>query len=74
MTRKSKREIEQKLDELDPDPADEYPVLDTLAELLGYDWETVEEGEQLVRRKETGQIYYFPPECEAAVSDLFDGD
>jgi hypothetical protein len=60
MTRKSKREIERKVNELDTTPYDDYPVLDNLAMLLGYDWEEVEGGERLRRRKDTGQLYYYP--------------
>lgn len=60
MTRKSKREIEQRLDELDADPADEYPTV-TLAGLFSWEWEPVDENPNLKRRKETGEIYYHPP-------------
>lgn len=59
MTRKSKREIEQRLEELDTDPADEYPTV-TLAGLLAWEWESVDEERNLKRRQETGEIYYHP--------------
>ena len=71
MTRKTKRDIERKLDEMDANPGQEYPKLDTLAELLGYDWEDVESEDEFWRRKETGQIYYFPQEIQEGFEEIF---
>lgn len=70
MTRKSRREIERKIEELDPKPSDEYPVVDNLAMLLGYEWEAVEGEDQLHRREDTGELYYFDPGFEQAVLDI----
>lgn len=71
MTRKSKREIERVLDKIDDYPHDEYPRLDTLAELLGYDWEEVEGEDELRRRADTGEIYYFPEGAQDAFVEAF---
>ena len=62
MTRKSKRDIERTLEELDPEPSKAYPTV-TLAEALreGVKWESVDEEKRLKRREDTGEIYYFPP-------------
>ena len=60
MTRKSKRDIERTLEELDPEPSKQYPTV-SLAEALRYEWETVGEENRLKRRKRTGEVFYFPP-------------
>lgn len=70
MTRKSKREIERGLDEIDPNPYDEYPQLDTLAELLSYDWEKVEGEEYLYRRADNNQIHHLPPDFADVLEGL----
>lgn len=57
MTRKSPREIERKLEDLETPPAGKYPLVDDLSVMLGYEWETVDEDENLYRRKDTGSIY-----------------
>lgn len=62
MTRKSKREIENELAELENGPPGDYPQLDTLAEFLSYDWEEIDPEQNLVRRKDTGEVYHFPQE------------
>jgi len=71
--RRSKRDIEQTLEEIEDAPPGEYPVLDTLAELLAYDWEVVDEENNLWERQDTGQIYHHPQEIqdglEAALSE-----
>jgi len=69
--KQSKREIERQVEELEPDPPSQYPVLDNLAELWAYDWESVEENDHLLRREETGQIYYYPPDFEQLIKETF---
>lgn len=70
MTRKSKREIERELDKMDTTPAGEYPQLDTLAEVLSYDWVKVEGEEDLYRREDSGIIHYMPPGFKQLLTDL----
>jgi hypothetical protein len=75
MTRKSRREIEQTIDELAPEPGDEYPHLDSLAMLLGYEWDFESLGEdRLVEREGDGRVFYVPEEFETAVRDMMAGD
>ena len=74
MTRKSKREIEEQLSELENGPPGEYPQLDTLAEFLGYEWEEVDEEQNLVRRQDNGEVYHFPQEFrDVLLEQLPDG-
>lgn len=70
MTRKSKREIKRKVEELEPDPMDGRPVLDTLCELLGYDWEVVDDEKNLWRRQETGRVWYVDPGFEQTIEKV----
>jgi hypothetical protein len=75
MTRKSKREIEQKVEELDGVRVDGYPKLDNLAMILGFDWKQVDGEKNLYERQDTGEVYHAPPEVIQAISDaLTDGD
>jgi hypothetical protein len=61
MTRKSKREIEQRIEELDGDSGkEEFPVLREIGLILKYEWESVEGHDNLVRRKDNGEIYRRP--------------
>ena len=62
MTRKSKREIEEQLADLEDGPPGEYPELDNLALFLSQDWEEVDEEHNLVRRQDNGEVYHFPQE------------
>ena len=59
MTRKSRREIERELDDIEEGSSGEYPTVD-LALLLSYDWEAVDKERNLKRRQDTGEVYYFP--------------
>jgi len=59
MPRKSRREIEQTLEEIEEGPPGEYPTVD-LALALSCDWETVDKERNLKRRQDTGEVYYFP--------------
>jgi len=58
--KKSKREIERQLEEIEEGPPGEYPTV-TLCEIFSCEWETVDEERRLERRQDTGEIYYFPP-------------
>jgi len=73
MTRKSKREIAKALDDIEDGPPGEYPTLNTISELLGYEWEVVDDENNLWERQDTGQIYHHPQEVqdgfEAALSE-----
>lgn len=70
MTRKSKREIAEAIDEIDEEPPGDYPVVDTLAELFAHEgWEDVEDSETLKRSMDTGEIYYHPPEFQEAIME-----
>lgn len=60
MTPKSKREIERRVEEMESDTDAEYPVLNSLALIWGYDWERVEWDDNLRRGKDTGEIYQLP--------------
>ena len=71
MTRKSRREIEQTLDEIEESPPSDYPVVDTLAEWLSYDWEYVDESENLYRREEDGTVHYLSEAFEQAMIETF---
>jgi hypothetical protein len=71
MTRKSRREIEQTIDDLAPEPGDEYPHLDSLAMLLGFEWDFDSIGEKrLVEREGDSRVFYLPEEFEQAVIDM----
>jgi hypothetical protein len=59
MMNQSKREIERTLEDLEENPANEYPTV-SLAELLAYEWETVDEERNLERRQDTGEVYHMP--------------
>jgi hypothetical protein len=59
MTRKSKGEIEQQLEEIEKGPPGDYPTA-TLNAIWACDWETVDEERRLERCEDTGQIYYIP--------------
>lgn len=59
MPRKSKREIEQQLEDIEEGPPGEYPTVD-LALVLSCEWETVDKERNLKRRQDTGEVYYFP--------------
>ncbi|MDL0123634.1 MULTISPECIES: hypothetical protein [Halobacterium] len=73
MTRKSKREIARQPDQIENGTPSEYPKLDTLAELLSYDWEMVDEENRLWERQEDGKEHYFPEGFEQAIeSALFE--
>ncbi|QDX40280.1 hypothetical protein [Salarchaeum sp. JOR-1] len=75
MTRKSKREIERTIDDLAPEPGDEYPHVESLAMLLGYEWDFESLGEErLVEREGDGKVFYVPEEFETAVCDVLSGD
>lgn len=75
MTRKSKREIESRIEDLDPSLRDDYPLLDDLAMLFGYEWDFESMGEdRLVEREEDGKKFLFPEEIEETVRDLFTKD
>lgn len=73
MTRKSKREIARELDEIEDGPPGDYPLLDTLSNLLSHDWEVVDEENNLWERQSDGKIYHRPQELqdgfEAALSE-----
>lgn len=73
MTRKSKREIARKLEDIEDGPPGEYPKLDTIVLLLKHDWEIVDEENSLWERQDTGEIYHHPQEMqdklEAALSE-----
>ncbi len=60
MPRKSKREIEQQLEDLEGKTVEEYPRAH-LVLLLSYEWEIVDKERHLKRRQDTGEIYYCPP-------------
>jgi hypothetical protein len=62
MTRKSKREIAQKVESMERAESGEYPVVDTVAGLLSYDWECVDASESLYRREGDDRTYRIPPE------------
>jgi len=73
MTRKSKREIQQALDDMEAGPPGDYPQLDSLALLLSYDWEIIDDENNLWERQDTGQVYHFPQEMQDSLeSALFD--
>jgi len=59
MTRKSRREIEATLEDIEQGPPGEYPTVD-LALVLSCDWEPVDKERNLKRRQDTGEVYYFP--------------
>lgn len=75
MTRKSKREIEREIDDLTPEPGEEYPQLDDVGFLFSYEWdfESPEEN-RLVTREEDGKVFHFPQEFEEAVVGAFSDD
>jgi len=71
MPRRSKREIERRLEEIEPDVRDDYPVVDNLSVLLSQDWNTVDE-EQNLYANEAGTVHYFDPEFIDTVADVVD--
>ena len=74
MTRKSKREIENELADLEDGPPGDYPELDNLAEFLGYEWEDVDEEHNLVRRQDNGEVYHFPQEFRDVLLEMLSDD
>jgi hypothetical protein len=75
MTRKSKREIEQTLDEIEESPPNGYPVIDNLAVWLSAEWECVDESENLYRREADGKVHYLAEGFEQAIEEaFFDGE
>lgn len=74
MTRKSKREIENELAELENGPPGEYPQLDTVAEFLGYDWEDVDADRNLVRRMDNGEVYHCPQAFREKLREVLAGE
>jgi hypothetical protein len=75
MTRKSKREIEQQLEEIEEGPPGDYPHLDNLSLFFGYEWDFESVGkDRLVEREKDGKVFYFPEEFETALREnLSDG-
>jgi hypothetical protein len=74
MTRKSKREIEQTLDEIEESPPSDYPVVDTLVEFLGFEWTCVDASENLYRREEEETVYHIPEDFQQAITDVLSDD
>lgn len=62
----SKRDVERRLEDLEEGPKGEYPK-PSLAELLSYEWECVDERRNLYRSKDTNQIRHHDPEAFRAV-------
>jgi hypothetical protein len=59
MTRKSKREIAQQLEELEVGPADEYPHA-SLADIWRFEWKAIDKGRRLYQKESTGEVYFIP--------------
>jgi len=75
MPRKSKREIEATLEDIEEGPPGDYPHLDNLALLLGYEWDFESMGEErLVERDKDGEMFFYPEEFEMVLQkNLADG-
>jgi len=74
VTRKSKREIARVVEDMEDGPPGEYPTLDTLAELLAYDWKIVDEENNLWERQDTGEVYHHPQESQDGLEAALDGE
>lgn len=58
MIRKSRREIERRVNELSDGPAREYPVVDSFARLWGYEWTVVDEDRELYENEDVPDQKY----------------